>query len=161
MAGVGEPQHGEPLGEPFETGDRVTPRGQALTCCGQSGDGRRIGEPDMVGHPLRSLAVDDLAVGVRALPLPDALLLALHMPLPHDEQFVDGRIPGRGHRIADCGAKASGLARWVAACDELPDRVSADVATFESALSLREAIYRPAPWLSKTPAVVKPVPRPS
>lgn len=34
------------------------------------------------------------------------------------------------------------LERWVAECDELPDRVVADVATFESALSLREASYR-------------------
>ena len=34
------------------------------------------------------------------------------------------------------------LERWVAACDGLPDRVTADAATFAVALSLREAIYR-------------------
>ncbi|MPY51285.1 CGNR zinc finger domain-containing protein [Streptomyces acidicola] len=34
------------------------------------------------------------------------------------------------------------LERWVTECDELPDRATADFAAFESALSLREALYR-------------------
>ncbi|MFD3523113.1 CGNR zinc finger domain-containing protein [Streptomyces sp. NPDC058653] len=34
------------------------------------------------------------------------------------------------------------LERWVAECEGLPDRVTADHATFLSALSLREAVYR-------------------
>ncbi|MFE0100476.1 CGNR zinc finger domain-containing protein [Streptomyces sp. NPDC059009] len=34
------------------------------------------------------------------------------------------------------------LKRWVAACDELPDRVAVDAAAFDSALSLREAVHR-------------------
>ncbi|MDT0347574.1 CGNR zinc finger domain-containing protein [Streptomyces litchfieldiae] len=39
-------------------------------------------------------------------------------------------------------AAPADLERWVAACDGLPDRVTADSTTFESALSLREATYR-------------------
>lgn len=39
-------------------------------------------------------------------------------------------------------AAPADLERWVAACDELPDGVSVDPATFASALSLREAIYQ-------------------
>ncbi|WP_307821775.1 CGNR zinc finger domain-containing protein [Streptomyces coffeae] len=42
----------------------------------------------------------------------------------------------------DLLAAPADLERWVAACDDLPDRVTADFATFESALSLREAIYQ-------------------
>lgn len=178
----------------------------------------------MVGHPPRSLCVDDLGVDVRAVPLRDALLLDLEMPLPRGEQLVDSRSTERGHRVANCRSKSVGsvdqcsediedddldvadldhafsyscgvtssagddlasslitgqdgdvsfvfvsgspaldlagtvgsrrdepidvlaapvdLERWVAACEELPDRVTADFATFESALSLREAIYQ-------------------
>ncbi|MGP3978026.1 CGNR zinc finger domain-containing protein [Streptomyces sp. 8N114] len=42
----------------------------------------------------------------------------------------------------DALAAPADLERWVAECEELPDRVTADFATFEFALSLREAIYR-------------------
>ncbi|MDA3629273.1 CGNR zinc finger domain-containing protein [Saccharopolyspora sp. WRP15-2] len=42
----------------------------------------------------------------------------------------------------DALATPSDLERWVAECDELPDRVTADAAGFESALALREAIYQ-------------------
>ncbi|MBA4866933.1 ABATE domain-containing protein [Streptomyces sp. PSKA54] len=42
----------------------------------------------------------------------------------------------------DLLAAPADLERWVAECGELPDRVTAAPATFESALSLREAIYR-------------------
>ncbi|GHC85665.1 hypothetical protein GCM10007079_28770 [Nocardiopsis terrae] len=47
----------------------------------------------------------------------------------------------RGERI-DLLSEPADLERWTSLCDGLPDRVSADSATFESALSLREAIYR-------------------
>ncbi|WP_310723015.1 CGNR zinc finger domain-containing protein [Streptomyces sp. N2A] len=53
-----------------------------------------------------------------------------------------GTVRSRRDEPTDLLAAPADLVRWVAACDELPDRVSADVATFESALSLREAIYR-------------------
>jgi predicted RNA-binding Zn ribbon-like protein len=42
----------------------------------------------------------------------------------------------------DLLAAPADLERWVAGCDALPDRVSADRAAFEAALSLREAVYR-------------------
>ncbi|MEU9497466.1 CGNR zinc finger domain-containing protein [Streptomyces sp. NPDC048196] len=53
-----------------------------------------------------------------------------------------GTVRSRRDGPSDLLAAPADLARWVAACDELPDRVSADAATFESALSLREAIYQ-------------------
>jgi predicted RNA-binding Zn ribbon-like protein len=46
----------------------------------------------------------------------------------------------RGEPIEMLAAPAD-LERWVAACDQLPDRVTADFAAFQSALSLREAVY--------------------
>jgi len=42
----------------------------------------------------------------------------------------------------DVLAAPADLERWVAECRELPDRVAADLAGFEAALSLREAVYR-------------------
>lgn len=39
-------------------------------------------------------------------------------------------------------ATPADLERWVATCDGLPDRVTADAAGLKSALTLREAIYR-------------------
>lgn len=42
----------------------------------------------------------------------------------------------------DLLAAPADLERWVAECAGLPDRVSADLVTFEAALSLREAVYR-------------------
>lgn len=53
-----------------------------------------------------------------------------------------GTVGARRDEPLDALAAPADLERWVAACDELPDRVTADFATFESALSLREAIYR-------------------
>ncbi|WP_369199292.1 ABATE domain-containing protein [Streptomyces sp. PU-14G] len=41
----------------------------------------------------------------------------------------------------DVLATPADLERWVARCDELPDHVTADSGTFQSALSLREALY--------------------
>lgn len=53
-----------------------------------------------------------------------------------------GTVRSRREEPVDVLAAPADLERWVAQCDALPDRVTADVATFESALSLREAIYR-------------------
>jgi predicted RNA-binding Zn ribbon-like protein len=53
-----------------------------------------------------------------------------------------GTVGSRRDEPIDALAAPADLERWVAECDELPDRVTADFATFESALSLREAIYR-------------------
>ncbi|MGW2405488.1 CGNR zinc finger domain-containing protein [Streptomyces sp. NPDC001739] len=53
-----------------------------------------------------------------------------------------GTVRSRRDEPTDLLAAPADLARWVAACDELPDRVSVDATTFESALSLREAIYQ-------------------
>lgn len=53
-----------------------------------------------------------------------------------------GTVVSRRGEPIDALAAPLDLERWVAECDELPDRVTADSATFESALSLREAIYR-------------------
>ncbi|MEV0774391.1 CGNR zinc finger domain-containing protein [Streptomyces sp. NPDC050433] len=53
-----------------------------------------------------------------------------------------GTVASRRDEPVDALATPRDLERWVAECDELPDRVTADVATFESALLLREAIYR-------------------
>ncbi|WP_166352766.1 ABATE domain-containing protein [Phytoactinopolyspora limicola] len=47
----------------------------------------------------------------------------------------------RRDRPVDLLAIPADLEQWVAECDGLPDRVAADASTFESALSLREAIY--------------------
>lgn len=53
-----------------------------------------------------------------------------------------GTVGSRRDEPTDALAAPADLERWVAQCGELPDRVTADVATFESALSLREAIYQ-------------------
>ncbi|PRX45003.1 putative RNA-binding Zn ribbon-like protein [Prauserella shujinwangii] len=51
-------------------------------------------------------------------------------------------VGSRRDEPVDLLATPGDLERWVARCGELPDRVTADPATFESALALREAIYR-------------------
>lgn len=53
-----------------------------------------------------------------------------------------GTVVSRRDMPLDGLAAPSDLERWVAGCDGLPARVTADPATFESALSLREAAYR-------------------
>ncbi|MER6089257.1 CGNR zinc finger domain-containing protein [Streptomyces bluensis] len=53
-----------------------------------------------------------------------------------------GTVLSRRDEPIDLLAAPADLERWVTECDELPDRATADVATFESALSLREALYR-------------------
>ncbi|MFC3998066.1 CGNR zinc finger domain-containing protein [Nocardiopsis sediminis] len=53
-----------------------------------------------------------------------------------------GTVGSRRDESIDLLAAPADLERWVAECDGLPDRVTADAATFESALSLREALYR-------------------
>lgn len=53
-----------------------------------------------------------------------------------------GTVRSRHDGPIDLLAVPADLERWVAACDELPDRVTADSATFASALSLREALYQ-------------------
>ncbi|WP_307849784.1 CGNR zinc finger domain-containing protein [Qaidamihabitans albus] len=53
-----------------------------------------------------------------------------------------GTVVSRRDEPIDLLAAPADLERWVAECDELPERATADFATFESALSLREAIYR-------------------
>ncbi|MCI2420237.1 ABATE domain-containing protein [Saccharopolyspora sp. K220] len=67
-----------------------------------------------------------------------------------DFAFVSGNsaldlaatVGSRRDEPIDVLASPADLERWVAECDELPDRVTADFETFESALSLREAIYQ-------------------
>lgn len=53
-----------------------------------------------------------------------------------------GTVLSRRDEPVDLLAAPADLERWVTECGELPDRVTAAPATFESALSLREAIYR-------------------
>ncbi|MFE6690175.1 CGNR zinc finger domain-containing protein [Streptomyces sp. NPDC057743] len=53
-----------------------------------------------------------------------------------------GTVLSRRDEPIDILAAPADLERWVTACDELPDRVTADVTTFDSALTLREAIYQ-------------------
>jgi predicted RNA-binding Zn ribbon-like protein len=53
-----------------------------------------------------------------------------------------GTVGSRRDAPTDLLAGSADLERWVAQCAELPDRVTADAATFEFALSLREALYR-------------------
>jgi len=53
-----------------------------------------------------------------------------------------GTVTSRRGDPVDSLASPADLERWVAECDELPDRVTADSATFRAALSLREALYR-------------------
>jgi predicted RNA-binding Zn ribbon-like protein len=53
-----------------------------------------------------------------------------------------GTVGSRRTSPVDALATPADLERWIVECEELPDRVTADFATFESALSLREAIYR-------------------
>ncbi|GGV28599.1 hypothetical protein GCM10010277_10860 [Streptomyces longisporoflavus] len=51
-------------------------------------------------------------------------------------------VESRHDRPADLLTTPSDLEQWVLACEELPDQVTADPATFASALLLREAIHR-------------------
>ncbi|GAA3971727.1 CGNR zinc finger domain-containing protein [Actinomadura viridis] len=53
-----------------------------------------------------------------------------------------GTVGSRRDEPVDLLAAPADLERWVAECDDLPGGVTADLAGFESALSLREAIYR-------------------
>ncbi|MFI0773504.1 CGNR zinc finger domain-containing protein [Streptomyces sp. NPDC021212] len=53
-----------------------------------------------------------------------------------------GTVLSRRDEPVDVLAAPADLERWVAQCDALPDRVTADAATFESALALREAVHR-------------------
>ncbi|MFD5898849.1 CGNR zinc finger domain-containing protein [Streptomyces sp. NPDC060366] len=53
-----------------------------------------------------------------------------------------GTVGSRRDEPVDTLATPADLERWVAECDELPGPVTADVAAFQSARSLREAIYR-------------------
>ncbi|MFC9680685.1 CGNR zinc finger domain-containing protein [Streptomyces sp. NPDC056948] len=55
---------------------------------------------------------------------------------------LTGTVLSRRDQPVDLLTAPVDLERWVAACDGLPDRVTADGQTFESALSLREALYR-------------------
>lgn len=55
---------------------------------------------------------------------------------------LTGTVGSRRDNPLDALTTPGDLERWVAACDELPDHLTADAATFESALALREAIYR-------------------
>ncbi|MFF5260600.1 CGNR zinc finger domain-containing protein [Actinomadura viridis] len=53
-----------------------------------------------------------------------------------------GTVGSRRDDPIDLLAAPADLERWVAGCDDLPGRVAVDLAGFESALALREAIYR-------------------
>ncbi|MFP3986051.1 ABATE domain-containing protein [Streptomyces sp. E11-3] len=53
-----------------------------------------------------------------------------------------GTVGSRRDKPVDLLAVPADLEQWVRECDELPDQVTADVATFTSALQLREAIYQ-------------------
>lgn len=55
---------------------------------------------------------------------------------------LTGTVLSRRDAPRDLLATPADLARWVTECDELPERVSVDAASFAEALSLREAIYR-------------------
>ncbi|MGI5346822.1 CGNR zinc finger domain-containing protein [Streptomyces sp. CA-250714] len=53
-----------------------------------------------------------------------------------------GTVGSRRDKPVDLLAAPADLEQWVLECDELPDQVTADAATFTSALRLREAIYQ-------------------
>ncbi|MEU5835597.1 CGNR zinc finger domain-containing protein [Streptomyces diacarni] len=53
-----------------------------------------------------------------------------------------GTVVSRRSDPLDALATPADLERWVARCGELPDGVTADAAGFQSALALREALYR-------------------
>ncbi|QFU90279.1 ABATE domain-containing protein [Amycolatopsis sp. YIM 10] len=53
-----------------------------------------------------------------------------------------GTVGSRRDTPVDTLTTPADLERWVTGCDELPDNITADTATFEHALSLREALYR-------------------
>jgi predicted RNA-binding Zn ribbon-like protein len=53
-----------------------------------------------------------------------------------------GTVVSRRDEPIDALAAPADLERWVAECDGLPNGVTADFATFASALSLREATYQ-------------------
>ena len=53
-----------------------------------------------------------------------------------------GTVLSRQDDPVDLLATPTNLEQWMGECDELPDRVTVDTTTFESALTLREAIYQ-------------------
>jgi predicted RNA-binding Zn ribbon-like protein len=53
-----------------------------------------------------------------------------------------GTVWSRRTKPVDLLTAPADLEQWVLECDELPDQVNADVATFTFALQLREAIYQ-------------------
>ncbi|MFE2432043.1 CGNR zinc finger domain-containing protein [Streptomyces sp. NPDC059373] len=53
-----------------------------------------------------------------------------------------GTVGSRRDKPVDLLVAPADLEQWVLECGELPDEVTADVATFTSALQLREAIYQ-------------------
>ncbi|MDJ1134822.1 CGNR zinc finger domain-containing protein [Streptomyces iconiensis] len=53
-----------------------------------------------------------------------------------------GTVGSRRDKPVDLLAAPADLEQWVRECDELPDRVTADAATFASALRLREALHQ-------------------
>lgn len=53
-----------------------------------------------------------------------------------------GTVGARRDEAVDALSRPADLERWVAECDELPDRVTVGSANFRAALSLREAVYR-------------------
>ncbi|MDT0267081.1 ABATE domain-containing protein [Streptomyces sp. DSM 44915] len=53
-----------------------------------------------------------------------------------------GTVESRRGAAVDLLASPADLERWVRACEELPDRVTADGAGLAAALRLREALYR-------------------
>lgn len=55
---------------------------------------------------------------------------------------LTGTVGTRRDQPVDALTRPADLERWVAECDQLPDRVTANTASFEAALALREAIYR-------------------
>lgn len=55
---------------------------------------------------------------------------------------LTGTVLSRRDQPVDVLATPEDLERWVAGCEKLPVGVTADRAAFETALSLREAVYR-------------------
>ncbi|MFI9604952.1 CGNR zinc finger domain-containing protein [Streptomyces sp. NPDC052043] len=53
-----------------------------------------------------------------------------------------GTVESRRGTTVDLLAAPANLEQWILECDELPDQVTADAATFTSALQLREALYQ-------------------
>ncbi|AIJ18060.1 conserved hypothetical protein [Streptomyces lividans TK24] len=55
---------------------------------------------------------------------------------------LTGTVLSRRDEPVDLLAVPADLERWVAACEGLPDRVTATPSAFDAALNLREAVYR-------------------